>query len=101
MGEALRSSGHTEFLVQIIRPSPECRRVFLCVLPVGGLFAASEIERRSGAPIAPTVPLSSSPLFRSTTVMPGIDVPLSMMTGIKEAMISTNEKILRLRSARR
>jgi len=32
-------------------------------------------------------------------MMPGIDVPLAGMMGVKEAMISTSEKILRLRSA--
>jgi len=32
--------------------------------------------------------------------MPGIDVPLATMAGIKETMISTSEEILRLRSAR-
>jgi len=31
--------------------------------------------------------------------MPGIDIPSAMMTGIKEAMTSTGERILRLRSA--
>jgi len=52
--------------------------------------------------VASTLALPShvpSPLLQNPTVMPGTGFPPAMMAKVKEAMTSTSEKILRLRSA--